>query len=58
MLLFCLSVLVISGCRAYLKPQIRCEAGRNKGKGDEKSDCWAYGEIGTTIKLEDIFDVE
>ena len=54
-----LIVLGISSCgvlklipgKEYAKPQIRCESGRNKGNGNEKSDCWIYGEIGTKIDL-------
>lgn len=47
----------MSGCAGlYAKPQIRCEAGRNKGNGNDKTDCWLYGEIGTIIKWEEIKD--
>ena len=55
-----LSALFLVGCsflkqvpgEEYAKPRIMCEAGCNKGQGNEKSDCWFVGEIGTTIKLE------
>lgn len=49
-------LMITSSCalEPYAKPQIRCEGGRNKGNGNEKSDCWAYGEIGVVIN-EDTF---
>lgn len=35
-----------------MTPQIRCEAGKNKGQGNEKADCWMYGELGLKIEPE------
>lgn len=47
------------GCSTiYAKPQIRCEAGKNTGNGNNKSDCWAYGEVGVTITPETFKDMK
>ena len=43
---------------AYIKPMVKCEYGKNDGRGNDKSDCWLAGELGTVIKIEDLINVE